>query len=183
MSSQRIAELQSELRQAQKRIAELDGIITQQTDTVLTSAADLSLCGEQKEELEQSRNKYRKLFNYANDAMFVISLDQKSPHYGYFSDVNNVACKRLGYTRKELLQKTPFDISHDKEFLNNSQLEARLTKEGNATYQTTYIKKDGTKLPVEISALRLTIDGKRHVHGHCQGHYRKKIRRRSAAKE
>ncbi len=160
MSSQRIAELQSELRQAQKRITELEEIIAQQTGSVLPGVAELSLCRKQKEELEQSRNKYRKLFNYANDAMFVISLDQNSPHYGYFSDVNNVACKRLGYTRKALLQKTPFDISLDKEFLSNRQLEARLTKEGNATYQTTYITRDGTKIPVEVSALRLTIDGK-----------------------
>ncbi|TKB25381.1 PAS domain S-box protein [Desulfopila sp. IMCC35006] len=160
MSSQRIAELQSELRQAQKRIAELEEIIDGQIGSMLTSVADLSRCGEQKEQLEQSRNKYRKLFNYANDAMFVISLDRNSPDYGYFSDVNNVACKRLGYTRKELLQKTPFDISLDDKFLGNIRLEAQFAKEGNATYQTTYIKKDGTKLPVEVSALRLTINGK-----------------------
>lgn len=160
MSSQLIAELQAELRQAQKRITELEGFITQQTGSALTTVADLSLCGEQKEKLEQSRNKYRKLFNYANDAMFVISLDKNSPNYGYFSDVNNVACRRLGYTRQELLQKTPSDISHDKELLGHSQLETRLNQDDNSPFQTTYIKKDGTKLPVEISALRLTIDGK-----------------------
>ena len=160
MSSQRIAELQFELGKAQQRIAELESIVARQTGSVLNCVADLSSCGEEKEQLEQSRNKYRKLFNYANDAMFVISLDHNSPDYGYFSDVNNVACKRLGYTRKELLLMTPVDISLDKELLSNNQLEDRLTREGNATYQTTYIKKDGSKLPVEVSALRLTIDGK-----------------------
>ena len=116
MSPQNIAELQSELQQAQKRVAALKRVIAEQTSSVLTTVHDLSLCGEQKEELEHSRNKYRKLFNYANDAMFVISLDQKSPNYGCFSDVNNVACKRLGYTREELLQKTPFDISDPKDY-------------------------------------------------------------------
>ena len=160
MSSQLIAKLQSDLQQAQRRIAELEGCITKQTGSALNTVQDLSLCGQQREALEQSRNKYRKLFNYANDAMFVISLDQNSPNYGYFSDVNNVACKRLGYSRDELLQKTPFDISHDKNFEHNSQLEVRLNKDGNATFQTTYLTKDGTKLPVEVSALRLTIDGK-----------------------
>jgi PAS domain S-box-containing protein len=159
MSSQLITKLQSELQQAQKRIAELEGIIAKQTGSFLTTVKDLSICGEQKEELEQSRNKYRKLFNYANDAMFVISLDQNSPNYGFFSDVNNVACKQLGYTREELLRKTPFDISIDRDFEHISQLEVQLNKDGNATFQTTYIKNDGTKFPVEISALRLTIDG------------------------
>lgn len=160
MSSQLITELQSELQQAHKRIAELEGVIAQQTASVLTTVQNLSICGEQKVELEQSRNKYRKLFNYANDAMFVISLDQNSPNYGYFSDINNVACKRLGYTREELLQKTPFDISDDDDFEHSAHLELQLNKNGNTTFQTTYIKKDGTKFPVEISALHLTIDGK-----------------------
>jgi PAS domain S-box-containing protein len=161
MSSQKITELQSELQSARRRIAELEGFIAKQTGSSPTTAEDLTVCGQQREELEQSRNKYRKLFNYANDAMFVISLDKESPSYGYFSDVNNVACKQLGYSREELLQTTPFDICDDNDLKQNRQLEARLNKHGNTTFQTTYIKKDGTRLPVEVNALRLTIDGKK----------------------
>jgi len=160
MSSPEITELRAQLQQAEQRITELEDLLARQTGSVLTTVQDLSLCGQQREELQQSRNKYRKLFNYANDAMFVISLDHTSPAYGCFSDVNNVACKRLGYTREELLGKTPFDISHEKDFAKNSQLAARLNRDGSATYQTTYITKSGAKLPVEVNALRLTIDGK-----------------------
>ncbi len=160
MPSQQIRQLQSQLQQARQRIAELEEVVGQQRGSVLTTVEGLSVCGCEKAKLEQSRNKYRKLFNYANDAMFVISLDQGSTNYGYFSDVNNVACKRLGYTREELLQKTPFDISLDKNFSLGSQLAMQLHQEGSATFQTTYIKKDGSQLPVEVSALRLTIDGK-----------------------
>ncbi|MCP4343141.1 MAG: PAS domain S-box protein [Desulfobulbaceae bacterium] len=160
MSPNIISELHSELQQAQKRVAELKARISKQTSSVLTTVHDLTICGQKKEALEQSRNKYRKLFNYANDAMFVISLDRNNANYGYFSDVNNVACKRLGYTREELLTKTPFDISNDKDPDYNSQLEKRLNTDGSIIFQTTYIKKDGTKLPVEVNALRLTIDGK-----------------------
>jgi PAS domain S-box-containing protein len=160
MSAQTDTKLQRELQQAQRRISELEKIIAEQTEFELSAQQHLSLCGKEREELVLSRNKYRKLFNYANDAMFVISLDRKSPNYGLFSDVNNVACKRLGYTREELLAMTPFDISDDKDFESNSQLVIRLSVEGNATFETTYIKKDGTRLPVEVSALRLTIDGK-----------------------
>ena len=154
------AELQQQLRAARARIAELEKIISEQSGNVLTANHDLSICGRQREELVLSRNKYRKLFNYANDAMFVISLDRNSADYGYFSDVNNVACKRLGYSREELLMMTPFDISDGQDFQYNSQMVIRLSEEGNATFETTYIKKDGSHLPVEVSALRLTIDGK-----------------------
>ncbi|MGB3225301.1 MAG: PAS domain S-box protein [Desulforhopalus sp.] len=161
MASQKIMELQSELQSAQRRICELEEFIAKHIGSSQTTAHNLSSCGQQSVALEQSRNKYRKLFNYANDAMFVISLDRSSPGYGYFSDVNNVACKQLGYTREELLQRTPFDICEDSDLQQNHQLEARLNKNGNTTFQTTYIKKNGTRLPVEVNALRLTIDGKK----------------------
>ncbi len=160
MSTPTLAELQSQLLQAQRRISDLEHIIAEQAAAVLATRPTLALSALQGEELVLSRNKYRKLFNYANDAMFVISLDHNDPNYGHFSDVNNVACKRLGYTREELLAMTPFDISDGKDVEYNSQLVVRLSSEGNATFETTYVKKDGTRLPVEISALRLTIDGK-----------------------
>ncbi len=66
----------------------------------------------------------------------------------------------VGYSREELLSMTPFDISDGQDFQYNSQMVIRLSREGNATFETTYIKKDGSHLPVEVSALRLTIDGK-----------------------
>jgi PAS domain S-box-containing protein len=160
MSTPTLAELQSQLLQAQRRISDLEHIIAEQAAAVLATRPALALSALEGEELILSRNKYRKLFNYANDAMFVISLDHNDPNYGLFSDVNNVACKRLGYTREELLAMTPFDISDGKDVAYNSQLVVRLSSEGNATFETTYVKKDGTRLPVEISALRLTIDGK-----------------------
>lgn len=159
MSKEQTAELQIKLQEAQRRISELKGIVSKQSGSVLSTTENLSICGEEREELEQSRNKYRKLFNYANDAMFVISLDKSSPGYGYFSDVNNVACKRLGYTREELLRMTPFDISNGEDLHYNNQLVNHLNKNGNATFDTIYIKKNGDKFPVEVNALRLTIDG------------------------
>ena len=107
MTSEEIAILQSQLHQAKNRITELEQFVIRQSGTSVTSAQELSKSGIKNVELEQSRNKYRKLVNYANDAMFVITLDTNSPFYGYFSDVNNVACKQFGYPREELLQMTP----------------------------------------------------------------------------
>ncbi len=160
MSKAIIAELQKQLLEAQRRISDLETFIAEQKGSALTASQNLSLCGRQREELILSRNKYRKLFNYANDAMFVISLEKNGSNYGCFADVNNVACKRLGYTREELLTMTPFDINDGEDFEYNSQLMTRLSREGSATFETNYVKKDGTRLPVEVSALRLTIDGK-----------------------
>ncbi len=159
MNTNEILKLQEQLRQARKRIAELEQFVIQQSGTVLSSALDLSKCGQLRVELEQSRNKYRKLVNYANDAMFVITLDKDSPRYGYFSDVNNVACKRLGYSREELLEMTPFDISKDNDFQYHEEMILHLQEEGNITYETIFITKNGATFPVEINALRLSISG------------------------
>lgn len=147
------------LARAEKRIRELERRLERRVDSVLTPSRLRSLCDSQIEALLQSRNKYRKLFNYANDAMFVISLDRNSPDYGCFSDVNNVACKRLGYSREELLRMSPFDISDGKDFLHNKKFASRLNRKNSATFESTYVTKDGTRLPVEVSALRLTIEG------------------------
>ncbi len=159
MNTNEILKLQEQLRQARKRIAELEQFVIRQSGTVLSSALDLSKCGQLRVELEQSRNKYRKLVNYANDAMFVITLDKDSPRYGYFSDVNNVACKRLGYSREELLEMTPFDISKDNDFQYHEEMILHLQEEGNITYETIFITKNGATFPVEINALRLSISG------------------------
>jgi len=159
MTSEEITILQSQLHKARKRISELEQFVVRQSGTTLSPAENLSKGGRENVALEQSRDKYRKLVNYANDAMFVITLDTDSPFYGYFSDVNNVACKQFGYPREELLQMTPFDLSDDDEFGYINEMLAHLKKEGNATYETVYRRKDGTRFPVELSALRLTISG------------------------
>jgi len=152
MPNRTFSELEHRLEAAHLRIAQLE--------EQLLNGSGAARSDQDWEGLVLSRNKYRKLFNYANDAMFVISLDHNSPTYGYFSDVNNVACKRLGYSREELLAMTPFDISDGRNHAYNSQLITRLSMEGSATFETTYVTKHGALLPVEVSALRLTIDGK-----------------------
>lgn len=157
MTAEEITELQSQLKLARERITELEQFVIRQSGTVFSSVQDLSKCGMENVELEQSRNKYRKLVNYANDAMFVITLDTDNPYYGYFSDVNNVACKQFGYSRDELLRMTPFDLCDDDDFGYIKDMLIHLKAEGNLTYETVYRRKDGSRFPVEISALRLTI--------------------------
>lgn len=153
------ADLTQKLKDAEERIAELEELLTAKIEPlspIVTSPAEID---RQVQDLIQSRNKYRKLFNYANDAMFVISMDKNSTKLGYFSDVNNVACKRLGYSRGEMLQMTHEDISIEQNE-KQDRLANLLRRDGNATFETTYVKKDGSLLPMEVSAMRLSIDGK-----------------------
>ena len=164
--------------QPQKMLKQEDKTVQQELDQAFSQIATLkeSLKLQQKERqlaentvaqqnrlierFEYQRNKYRKLFNSANDAIFVVSLDRNGPHYGCFSDVNNVACKRLGYTREELLELSPFDLSPRKDVSNNKALALRLMRKGHATFETDCLHKNGIISPVEINAHRLTVNGK-----------------------
>ena len=102
-------------------------------------------------ELQESESKYKMLFNSANDAVFVTQLsDEKS--YGDFIEVNEVACKRLGYSKEELLQLSPSAIVSQKNMdVFNLNLE-KLLKEGHVIYDLVHRAKDKKLIPVEINS-------------------------------
>ena len=160
MSKQENKILQQKLTQTLLQISTLEKALhrEQKSHQQATSIIEQQNCIIDK--FERQRNKYRKLFNSANDAIFVVSLDRHSPNYGCFSDVNNVACKRLGYTREELLEMSPFDLSPRKNIPNNKSLALRLAREGHATFETDCRHKNGIISPIEVNAHRLTVNGK-----------------------
>ncbi|MFC1855485.1 PAS domain S-box protein [Thermodesulfobacteriota bacterium] len=57
-----------------------------------------------KEALIASEEKYRMLFDNATDSIFIAGED------GRILDVNDVACRTLGYSKEELLTMTPEDL-------------------------------------------------------------------------
>src|SRR5690606_2329907 len=59
--------------------------------------------------IQESEEKFREVFNNANDAMFLHTI-QSDGKPGKFTEVNDVACQRLGYSREELLEMGPVDI-------------------------------------------------------------------------
>lgn len=63
---------------------------------------------ETKERSQQSESPFRELSYDANEAIFLSELaENQIPRY---IEVNDVACRRLGYTRDELLTMTPLEI-------------------------------------------------------------------------
>lgn len=110
-------------------------------------------------ELADSAQKYRMLFNNANDAVFVTQLS-KLKLYGDFIEVNEVACKKLGYTKDEFLKLSPSAIISPK-FIDefNKQTERLLTN-SHVIYELVHKAKDSKHIPVEISSHLFTYEGK-----------------------
>ncbi len=100
-----------------------------------------------EEKLQRSEERFRKIFEHSNDAIFVID-----PEHGEILEANATASKMLGYSHTELLA-TPINAIHPDEV---SQLlkftESVLDKGSGWTDELTCLTKAGEKLPAEMSA-------------------------------
>ncbi len=97
------------------------------------------------------------LLDNATDSVIVHDLDDRIVY------VNKAAHNSRGYTRKELLGKTLRDLidpSSIKDFLHQKEI---LLKKGSAVYESVNVAKDGRRLPVEVHAKLVELDGRKVV--------------------
>jgi PAS domain S-box-containing protein len=113
-----------------------------------------------QESLRESERRYRLLFNSGHDAVFVHQGGSAGNDSGKFIEVNDVACQRLGYTREELLQMTPQDISAPETLRDIPGIRATLAARTTAVSEGVHVAKDGRRIPVEISTHVFELNGK-----------------------
>ncbi|MBE0634913.1 PAS domain S-box protein, partial [Candidatus Bipolaricaulota bacterium] len=75
--------------------------------------------------------------------------------------VNETACKALGYSRSQLLGKYAWDIQTDYPTTRRAELWKRLM-DGEEPSEATFLRSDGTPLPVEITAQHLRFRGREY---------------------
>ncbi|HTP41021.1 MAG TPA: PAS domain S-box protein, partial [Nitrospiria bacterium] len=92
----------------------------------------------------------------ASDAVFWLTSDAR------IVDVNESACRILGYTKEELLAMTVFDI--DPEFTREDWSTAwnELKQQGSLTLETRHRDRSGRMFPVEINANYLEFGGREY---------------------
>ena len=113
-----------------------------------------------EEVLTEKEEKYRKVFNNAND-MISLNLMNENGLTGKFIDINRVGVERLGYSRNEFLNMTPYDIIDKNErsqMLINSH---KLKRDGEIEFDITLMAKNGKKIPVEINNHLFELDGQK----------------------
>lgn len=115
---------------------------------------------ERTAELSASEEKYRTLFESANDAVFIHEIMENGLP-GPFMEVNEVACRRLGYSRAELSRMSPMELDDPQYHDMVALAMKRLLTEGHAVFETAQIAKDGQSIPVEVSTRVLELSGKR----------------------
>ncbi len=99
--------------------------------------------------LRESEAKFRLIIEHSPDAIF---LTDENGDYQY---VNDAACALLGYSRQELLGLNIGDISRPADRAANLEGFQTLLEEGALFTEVELVKKDGTTLSAELSAVVL----------------------------
>ena len=109
-------------------------------------------------ELTESRERYRLLLQNANDAVFVHEIDPQRP--GRFLEVNDQACRMLGYSAEEFLAMNVADIDVPEQKDRIPAIIADLYKTKQTVFQTEHLAKDGRRIPVEVSTRLFEFQGR-----------------------
>lgn len=113
-------------------------------------------------EMKFSELKYYKLFNEANDPIFIYEQgpDGKPSR---FLDVNEAACRMLGYSRQEMLDKTPYSIAAESLLTEVDRMFNCILDGDGMFVEWIQVTKDGRQIPVEISAKPFRLNGRKMV--------------------
>ncbi|MBU0743588.1 PAS domain S-box protein [bacterium] len=109
----------------------------------------------------QAEDKLRRTeysINSASDAVYWIGLD------GALVDVNDTACRVLGYSREELLTMNIHDISIDLVREDWGKVWEEVKRQGSVLIEGEHITKSGRVFPVEVSSSYQEFGGRRF---HC----------------
>lgn len=109
---------------------------------------------QREQSLLDVEKKFHLIYDSTNDAIFI------HDSTGHFIEVNRAACVHLGYSRDELLSLTLADIDTPEAQARMPELSAKLQSAGHLIAETSHIRKDGTIVPVEISARIIDFDGR-----------------------
>lgn len=114
-------------------------------DSVLALVRDITEPKRIEQALRESEQRYRTLFEQANDAIFIETQED------LILDVNEHACQMLGYTREELLGMHVSDLIAPELHRQRQAIRKEILKFGRRPFESIDIRKDGTRIPVEVT--------------------------------
>jgi two-component system, sensor histidine kinase len=136
------------------------GAVIGDNKVYLSIIRDISDRKMQEKALQESEEKFRTLFQNGNDSVYVHEIIDKETIITRFIEVNDMASRKLGYTKEELLRMGPWDITAQHSLnLKLEQLKSTMSKK-HYTYETVHITKDNAEVPLEASSHYFTMNGK-----------------------
>lgn len=111
-----------------------------------------------RKEAEGILERYRLISERARDIVWLLEPN------GKIIEINQAAVDTYGYTREELLEKNIADLREPSSLPMLAE-HLRTANEGHTQFETAHVRKDGTTLPVEVSASGADFGGKRLILG------------------
>jgi PAS domain S-box-containing protein len=99
-----------------------------------------------QEALNEKQQWVRELFEGAPDAIFIAGPD------GRCTDANSAACRLLGYSRQEIVGRSIVDFVPQEDLARQAALKRHILAGGVEVSEWQLRRKDGTYVPVELSA-------------------------------
>ncbi|MDA8090593.1 MAG: PAS domain S-box protein [Nitrospiraceae bacterium] len=130
-------------------------------DVIFSSVRDITARKRAQEAQRQSERRYRRLFENANDAIFII--DMEGENAGRIVDANQVAAKMHGYTVEELLKLRIEDVDSPEDAKLNPMRRELSLKGQWLKAEIEHRKKDGSIFPVDITAGLFEEGGHKYV--------------------
>ena len=129
-----------------EKIVNFTGVLLENGQTLI-SCEDITERKRAEESLRESEERYRSILENIEDGYFEVDLA------GNFTFVNNVVCRRLGYSREELIGMNNRQYTVETTAKETYQLYNRVYRTGEPVrnYEEEVIRKDGTRLIYELS--------------------------------
>jgi two-component system cell cycle sensor histidine kinase/response regulator CckA len=126
-----------------------DGTVT----GTVSAALDITARHQAEQALRASEEQFRTIFDSIGDAVAIVGLD------GRFLQVNRLACESLGYSHDEMLAMSLPDIDAPDTAVRIPANIERIMGEGSAVFETTQVRRDGSRIPVEVAARKIDFRG------------------------
>lgn len=107
-----------------------------------------------------SEEKFRTLFNKANDCIFLIKLSGDGTP-GPIIEANDIACRKLGYSKDQFLSMTTGDIMSEEYLDEVSGIWRQCMDQGRASFEIEQITRSGERIPMEINTHVFTLNGEK----------------------
>jgi PAS domain S-box-containing protein len=108
--------------------------------------------------LQEREEWFKAIFEGSRDAIFLVDAEAR------LVDVNPAACELTGYSREELLGRRVPDLHEEADLLAFRSTFHLIMSGRDITTEAFLRRKDGTKVPVEFSNRRVTIQGRTLMH-------------------